>query len=309
MSRLKASIDLGTNTARLLIGTTCDGRVARSHLSRCITRLGGGFSKEKGISREAAARTVAALKVFAATLKEFHVSELRAVATSAVRDAVNRDEFCREVMTASGIQLEVISGEEEGRLTLLGVRSGLDFAADTMVVFDVGGGSTEYTVAQGDSIIFTKSLPLGVVRLTEGKGSHAAISDKIERELKLLRSEMDVAGVTPLCMNSTLVATAGTATTLAAIDIGLVDYDYSKVNNHLLGITQIRDIFTRLARLSPAERLKQIIGLEEGREDLIIAGTLLTLKSMEMFASTSLKVSDFGLLEGVLLDSDMPESS
>jgi len=303
MNRLKASIDLGTNTVRLLIGKECDGRVVRSHLCRSITRLGGGFSKEKGISREAAARTVAALKAFAATLKEFHVTDLRAVATSAVRDAPNSTEFCQEVMTASGIELEIISGEEEGRLTMLGVRSGLDAVHDTMLVFDVGGGSTEYTVAQGDNIIFTKSLPLGVVRLTEGKGSLAAISDKIERELELLLAEMDSEGVTRLCKNATLIATAGTATTLAAIDIGLTDYDYSKVNNHLLEITHIRNIFSRLASLSPKERLQQIIGLEEGREDLIIAGTLLTLKSMEMFGCTSLKVSDFGLLEGVLLDS------
>lgn len=129
------------------------------------------------------------------------------------------------------------------------------------------------------------------------------MSDKIERELKLLRSEMDLAGVTPLCMNSTIVATAGTATTLAAIDIGLKDYDYSKVNNHMITATRIREIFDRLSALSPSERLQQIIGLEKGREDLIIAGTLLTLKSMEIFGSTSLKVSDFGLLEGVLLDS------
>jgi exopolyphosphatase/guanosine-5'-triphosphate,3'-diphosphate pyrophosphatase len=301
MNRLKASIDLGTNTARLLIGSECDGRVVRSHITRRITRLGGGFSKETGISPEAAARTVGALKDFAAALKEFQVTQLRAVATSAVRDAVNRDEFCREVKTETGIQLEVISGEEEGRLTLLGVRSGLDVIADTMLVFDVGGGSTEYTVAQSDRILFTKSLPLGVVRLTEGKGSSAAIADKIARELKLLLEEMDSNGVAPLCNNATLIATAGTATTLAAIDIGLVDYDYSKVNNHLLEISNIRNIFSRLACLTPKERLQQIIGLEEGREDLIIAGTLLTLKSMEIFGSTTLKVSDFGLLEGVLL--------
>lgn len=303
MKPLKAAIDLGTNTARLLIGRESEGRVVRSHLCRRITRLGGGFSREAGISREASARTVAALGEFAAALKQFHVTELRAVATSAVRDAINRNDFCQRVMTATGIELEVISGEEEGRLTLLGVRSGLDEVAETMLVFDVGGGSTEYTVAQGERIIFTKSLPLGVVRLTEGKGSQAAMADKIRRELAMLYSEMNAVGVIPLCRDATLVATAGTATTLAAIDIGLADYDYSKVNNHLLEIDRIRNIFSRLASLTPAERLQQIIGLEEGREDLIFAGTLLTLQSMEMFGSSSLKVSDFGLLEGVLLES------
>jgi exopolyphosphatase/guanosine-5'-triphosphate,3'-diphosphate pyrophosphatase len=301
MRQIKASIDLGTNTARLLIGAKLNGNVERLHISRAITRLGGGFSKEKGISRDAAQRTIATLKEFALTLNGFNVTELRAVATSAVRDAVNRDEFCHEVKLASGIELEVISGEEEGSLTLLGVRSGLDSVAHTLLVFDVGGGSTEYTVSQDDTILFTKSLPLGVVRLTEGRGNAAAMLAKINRELNLLLAEMDNAGVIPFIKDATLIATAGTATTLAAIDIGLADYDYSKVNNHILHADRISEIYNRLSSLSPAERLAQVTGLEEGREDLIIAGTLLTMKSMEMFASKSLKVSDFGLLEGIIL--------
>lgn len=302
MKRLKASIDLGTNTARLLIGADENGKIVRHHVARSITRLGGGFSKESGISQEASDRTVTAMKEFSAIINEFRVTEVRAVATSAVRDAVNRDEFCLAVRSASGIELEVISGDEEGRLTLSGVISGLDVVPDKMLVFDVGGGSTEYTAAEKGKIIFTQSLPLGVVRLTEGKGSIEAISDKIDRELKLLFYEINSAGISALLKDATLIATAGTATTLAAIDIGLTDYDYSKVNNHILNDVRIRAIFNRLSPLSPSERLRQIIGLEQGREDLIIAGVLLTLKSMEMFGSKSLKVSDFGLLEGIMLN-------
>ena len=301
MRALKASIDLGTNTARLLLGSAINGKIGRQHISRRITRLGGGFSTEKGISREAADRTIAAMKDFAATLAEFKVTELRAVATSAVRDAVNREAFCREVRAAAGIDLEVISGETEGRLTLLGVMSGLDVVPDTMLVFDIGGGSTEYTLAKGTEILFSSSLPLGVVRLTEGKVTVAAMAEKIDRELEALLTEIDSAGLKPLLADATLIATAGTATTLAAIDIGLTDYDYSKVNNHLLTAEGIEVIFKRLLPLSPAERLKQITGLEEGREDLIVAGTLLTIKSMQLFGKETLKVSDSGLLEGILL--------
>ena len=160
MKNLKASIDLGTNTARLLIGSVESGKIVRCRISRRITRLGGGFSKESGISNEAAIRTIESMKEFAASLAEMNVEEVRAVATSAVRDAANRNEFCREVRSASGIGLNVISGEEEGRLTLLGVMSGLDTVPDTVLVFDVGGGSTEYTVAQGGDILFTRSLLL-----------------------------------------------------------------------------------------------------------------------------------------------------
>jgi len=303
MSSFRAAIDLGTNTARLLIGSVDGGKIERHHVIRRITRLGGGFSKDKGISREAADRTVAAMKDFAATLAEFKVTALRAVATSAVRDAVNREAFCREVRTASGIDLEVISGETEGRLTLLGVGSGLDVVPDTMLVFDVGGGSTEYTISKGDEILFSRSLPLGVVRLTEGKGTVAAMEEKIERELSALRTEMQSLGFLDCTQNATLLGTAGTATTLAAIDIGLADYDYTKVNNYILSKEAIGGILRRLLPLAPSERLRKITGLEPGREDLIIAGTLLTLKTIELFGFSAMKVSDFGLLEGVMLDS------
>jgi len=297
-----AAIDLGTNTARLLIGSCENGAISRHHLSRRITRLGGGFTVESGISREAAARTLSAMIDFAATLQKFNVSRLKAVATSAVRDAANRESFCRDVQAAAGIELDVIPGDVEGALTLRGVVSGLDTRPDILLVFDVGGGSTEYTLARGDDILFTRSLPLGVVRLTEGKGTVAAMGDKIRRELDTLFGDFMASGFAPLLSGATLVATAGTATTLAAIDLGLADYDYRKVNNHLLTAETISGIFNRLLLLSPVERVRQITGLEQGREDLIIAGTLLTLMSMELFAIASLKVSDFGLLEGVLLE-------
>jgi exopolyphosphatase/guanosine-5'-triphosphate,3'-diphosphate pyrophosphatase len=297
-----ASIDLGTNTARLLIGTCVNGRVERLRICRRITRLGGGFTREHGISPEAAERTLAAMKDFAVTLREYNVEHLRAVATSAVRDAANGTDFCRIVENKTGIRLEVISGDEEGRLTLLGVNSGLDKQTEVLLVFDVGGGSTEYTIAANSEILFTASLPLGVVRLTEGKGAVAAMDDKIRRELAQLLKMIAGAGLNGRLAQATLVGTAGTATTLAAIDLGLTDYDYRKVNNHHITASRIKELLAQLLPLSPVERLQQIAGLEEGREDLIVAGTLLTLASMEMLGFSSMKVSDYGLLEGVLLD-------
>lgn len=300
-SKRFASIDLGTNTARLLIGSCQDGVIERQHVSRKITRLGGGFCRERGISPEAAERTITALKDFAADLQAFNVTSLKAVATSAVRDAANRDYFCSQVKNLTGINLEVISGDKEGELTLKGVLCGLDIRPKTLVVFDVGGGSTEYTIAQGDKILFTSSLPLGVVRLTEGKVSVAAMTEKIERELDQLLLELNSAGLACLLPEATLAATAGTATTLAAIDIGLEDYDYRKVNNHSMSYAAIAAIFSRLQPLTNSQRLA-IAGMEPGREDLIVAGVLLTLKSMEKLGINMVKVSDFGLLEGVLLD-------
>ncbi len=301
MHHLLAAIDLGTNTARLLIGRHLpDGTVQPVTVSRRITRLGGGFTRESGISPEARERTLAALHEFAAEMKRHDVQHLRAVATSAVRDAANGKEFCREVLETTGIRLEVINGEEEGLLTLRGVLAVIDKRPESLFVFDVGGGSTEYTLSQGETPLFTRSLPLGVVRLTEGKGECEAMIEKIDRELNALRDEVGEKGLLPKVGNAMLVGTAGTATTLAAISMSMIDYDYRRVNNHTLSRAEIDAIFKRLLPLSPAERLL-VPGMEKGREDLILAGCLLTLRTMELFGFERMKVSDFGLLEGILL--------
>jgi len=300
MSELVAAIDLGTNTARLLIGTCERGRILPHVVVRRITRLGGGFSRETGISPEARERTLTALAEFSRELRQHDVLQIRAVATSAVRDAANGAEFCRQVREITGITLEVIDGHSEGQLTLQGVLAGLDPIPQHIAVFDVGGGSTEYTIARDRELLFSRSLPIGVVRLTEGKSTTDAMNDKIERELRSLNEALIHEGMLPLAEGARVVGTAGTATTLAAISMGMLDYDYRRVNNYAIQRDEIEAILHRLLPLSPAERL-QIPGMEPGREDLIIAGTLVTLKSLELFGSQTLTVSDFGLLEGVLL--------
>jgi exopolyphosphatase/guanosine-5'-triphosphate,3'-diphosphate pyrophosphatase len=295
-----AAIDLGTNTARLLIGTCENGVIDQKLIMRRITRLGGGFSVEAGISEDARKRTLLAMKEFSGKIEEYGVVNIRAVATSAVRDAVNGDLFCREIFEETGINLEVISGDTEGLLTLDGVIAGLDSVPRKLLVFDVGGGSTEYTFANERKPLFSRSLPLGVVRLTEGKPDKTAMEDKIDSELAQLTVEMTQRGLIPLDPDTVVVGTAGTATTLAAISMSMTDYDYRKVNNYCLSLKEIESIFAKLLPLTPDERL-QIPGMEKGREDLIIAGTLLTMKTLACINSKMLKVSDFGLLEGVLL--------
>lgn len=300
MNELMASIDLGTNTARLLIGKKEDEHtITPVLLERHITRLGGGFTRENGISAEAEERSLAAMKEFAAKLKQHQVRSIRAVATSAVRDAINGKQFCSRIFAETGITLQVITGEQEALYTLRGVISGLDRKDGMFFVFDVGGGSTEYTLARGSVPTFTRSLPLGVVRLTEGKQTPPAMTDKIRRELHLLADEMrkSLVGM----KDAILVGTAGTATTLAAIHLQMTDYDYRRVNNHTMTLSDIEAIYRELLPLSPPERL-QVKGLEKGREDLIIAGTLITIETMKLFGFETLKVSDFGQLEGLLLE-------
>jgi exopolyphosphatase/guanosine-5'-triphosphate,3'-diphosphate pyrophosphatase len=224
---------------------------------------------------------------------------VRAVATSAVRDAANGAQFVKQVQRETGIVLATIDGNIEAALTIKGIKAGLDQQAEQMLMFDVGGGSTEYGFTCGDSPLFSTSLPLGVVRLASCSADFATISDKIDQQLSILKQQMEDKNLLPDPAKTTLVGTAGTATSLAAIDLEMTDYDYRLVNNHQLSRQRIDEIYRQLAPLSPLERLK-VTGLEPGREDLIIAGILITLKTMDMFGFKQMKVSDYGLLEGLL---------
>jgi exopolyphosphatase/guanosine-5'-triphosphate,3'-diphosphate pyrophosphatase len=301
MGPATAAIDLGTNTARLLIGFAGpDGCISPVLVKRRITRLGGGFSREEGLSREARDRSIEALTDFADEMKHHGVGNYRAVATSAVRDAANGRQFCDEVLRVAGVGLEIIDGREEGILTLNGVLAGLDDCRGNFLIFDIGGGSTEYSLATDRQLLFTESMHLGVVRLTEGKGAPDRMTEKIDRELSLLESALAEAGLATLLPDTRLVGTAGTATTLAAISMKMTEYDYRKVNNYRMSLHDIREIYATLLPLSPADRLT-IPGMEKGREDLIIAGMLVTLRTMERFGFSNLTVSDFGLLEGLFL--------
>ena len=301
-----AAIDFGTNTARLLIAVRhADGTFEPLHIEREIVRMGGGFSREQGLAPDAVQRGLACLTRFAEIMDRYRIPCAAAAATSAVRDAVNGRDFVAEARRLTGIELAVIDGESEGRLTLAGVISGLGHEPERLMVFDVGGGSTEYTLATGGSADYVSSLPLGVVRLTEGISTPDGMREKIGRELDRLVEDMGRSGRSGPAAGTLLVGTAGTATTLAAIRLKMVTYDYRIVNNSLLTIDEIRDIYRMLLPLTPRERLS-VPGLEKGREDLIIAGTLITMMTMERFGFTTMTVSDFGLLEGLLVCGIVP---
>jgi exopolyphosphatase / guanosine-5'-triphosphate,3'-diphosphate pyrophosphatase len=300
MEQPKASIDLGTNSARLLIGVAGNRHAIRPLVvKRVVTRLGGGFTRENGLSRQACERSLAVMREFADDIERYGVETVRAVATSAVRDAVNGGAFADEVLRKTGIRLEIIDGREEALFTLRGVVSGLADNGDYLV-FDIGGGSTEFTLARGENLLFTRSLPLGVVRLTEGKITVEAMAEKICRELNTLRNEMESTGAGTISSGVTLVGTAGTVTTLAAVDLNMADYDYSRVQGHILSLSAIRGIYRSLLPLTPDQRLL-VPGVEKGREDLIIAGALIVIKTMELFRFEECTVSDAGLLEGLLI--------
>ena len=315
-----ASIDIGTNTLRLLIADIDNKRLKPVFLKRIITRLGGGYTETAGIADKARERTIKALKLFSEKLKEYRVEEVRAVATSVVRRAKNREEFLGGVREQTGLEVSTISGDEEARLSLLGVlsviKAGTDFkSVPKCLVVDIGGGSTEFIAVADGKMAGTWSLEMGVVHLTEEylkadpptKEELGNMESEIEGIISDLRCKiLDSGFLTPnsklQTLNSTLfIGTAGTITTLAAIDQGLEKYEPDKINNYILKYTAIKKIYKHLASLHLRQR-EEILSLEKGREDIIIPGAAIVLKAMEAFGFSSITVSDAGLLEGILLN-------
>ncbi len=314
-----ASIDIGTNTLRLLIAEADEmGELKPVVHKRTITRLGGNFSVERGIDLVAAERTFAALDDFKKTIVEKGVDVVMAVATSVVRRARNGAWFVSEVYKRSGIDVRVIDGQEEARLSLLGVLSVLKTRMEKRLVFDIGGGSTEFIAVDADGrrgdnpLVAAWSMEMGVVHLTEkyllSDPPSATDVNGLEAEvgavLTGLRSQMKKSGVSPAEYSggagAALVGTAGTITTLAALDQDLQVYDRSKINNYTLTKERISGLYKKLRAMSLSER-SSVLSLEKGREDLIIPGSAITLLVMDMFGFDSVVVSDAGLLEGIII--------
>lgn len=297
-----ASIDIGTNTLRLLIADVEGERLKPVYIKRVITRLGGGYKDDTGIDPESARRTIETLDTFARTIKEYGVTDVKAIATSVVRRARNREIFLDEAFKRTGLKIQTISGDEEGRLALLGVLSVIRDGHKRCLVIDIGGGSTEFMATEGGRMVGVWSLDMGVVHLTErylktdppNEEELQEMEDEIEGVIKRLRISDQKPEI--------FVGTAGTITTLAALDQGLEVYEPERINNYILTYDAIKGMYEYLASLPIKEREK-ILTLEKGREDLIIPGAAIVLKAMEAIGFDRMTVSDAGLLEGILLSS------
>src|SRR3990172_36335 len=299
-----AAIDVGTNTLRLLVAETVgpdDYTVL--HEEKKITRLGEGLWSTGVLQDAPRRRSLTVLRRFADLARSLKAGEIAAVATSAVREARNGQEFVGEVWREAGLALRVIDGEEEACLTLLGVRHGLRLGSRRVLAIDIGGGSTEFVLARGEVIEGIVSTGLGVVKLTEQYlvsdpptvDERRRLEEFVGTRIDRLRRELPGLGA------AQLVGTAGTVTTLAAVDLALVTYDRQKVRGHCLSLARVRELLDRLARLPLRER-RQVPGLESGRADIILAGAAILAVSMERLRDHELRVSNDGLREGILLD-------
>jgi exopolyphosphatase/guanosine-5'-triphosphate,3'-diphosphate pyrophosphatase len=308
-----ASIDIGTNTLRLLVAETGMAAPPRPIIyRRAITRLGGGYTVDAGIDRASAERTFKALAEFCRAIDETGgLDEVIAAATSVVRRAANGKWFLGEVLRRTGLMVRVLSGDEEARISMLGVASVIRDASPRRLVMDIGGGSTEFIAIEDDAIAGTWSMEMGVVHLTEGHlmtdppspDELSCLEGEISGVLDDLKGRMKGDGVDPSAYGgrATLVGTAGTVTTLAALDQGIEVYDRERVNNYRLTREAVARIYSDLARLTLDER-SVLLALEKGREDLIIPGAAIMLLVMDSFGFGSVRVSDAGLLEGLIIE-------
>ncbi len=297
-----ATIDAGSNTLRLLVGKVIAGKVVPELYLRRICRLAGGFSDKDGLSSEARERTLAAFKELAESCRYFAVRQVRAVGTAAFRQAVNGEEFAIEIRSATQVPLEIISGEMESKYMAAGVLSALDPLPEQSLIIDIGGGSTEFVLCSQQKVVWSCSLPLGVVRLTEGypssKQRYKFIDDILNSLIDEIVNACESAAVDFTTL--ALVGTAGTVTTLAALDLEMTEYDWRRVNNYSLSLSRLQYWQSRLIPLNLSER-EALSGMEAGRGDLIVSGLEILICLMQKMNNRCVTVSDFGILEGLLI--------
>jgi len=293
-----AAIDIGTNTVRCLIGEVRDGVLTPRAVHRDIIRLGEGLRARGELDPAAFGRLTAVLNSYRGYIKESGCGLIRAVGTSALRDADREGMIGRTLNEVLGHPVDVITGEEEARLTSLGVQAGIGLMNDGLIL-DIGGGSTELIRVSAGTNIWWTSLPAGVVHLTEelfldDPPLESQVAALRTRFRDLLELERDDGG-------KRLAGTAGTPTTLAAVQLGIDDYDPTLVNGHVLSMDAVQGLVKEFLVRTSDERLA-MSGMEKGREDLIVAGSLMVLDVMGRWGHEEMVVSDWGLLEGIAID-------
>ena len=302
--RILAGIDIGTLTCRLLIAELApSGTLRELRSDRRILRLGQGVDRDRMLRGDAMARVAETLKEWCTLMEGYQVDASIAVATSAVRDAGNREEFVRLVHRQTGLEIEILSGEEEARRTILGIRSGLPAGVSDVLALDIGGGSTEFILDRPGQTPMMRSVDIGVVRLCERLLRHdPPTSEEIHQAREWVRAETVTAvGEMTLPVGLTFVGTAGTITSLAAMAQQLPTYEPARIHNYRLARTVVEELESTLLARTKSERVG-LPGLEANREEVIAAGAIILRTVMETVKIPSLLVSDLGLREGVLLD-------
>ena len=296
-------VDIGTNSTRLLIADVEDGRVHEVQRRSEVTRLGEGVDATGRLGEEPMARVLATLEAYHEAIREQGCDATTGVLTSAVRDAENGDEFTELVRTRFDLDVRTIPGEEEARLTFLGATAGRADPPDgSLLVIDIGGGSTELVIGRGGDVAFNVSTQAGVVRQTE---RHLRSDPPAPAELRGLGDEVReiVAGAVPTEVRAGVaaaVAVAGTATSCAAIAQELDPYDPNRVEGYVLEVGDLELLLARLAAMPLAER-RTVVGLHPDRAPTIVAGVVILLEALRAFDLDRVEVSERDILWGAAL--------
>jgi exopolyphosphatase/guanosine-5'-triphosphate,3'-diphosphate pyrophosphatase len=297
-----AAIDCGTNSTRLLVVDGAGSVVAREMR---ITRLGEGVDTSRRLRDDAIERTVAALRGFRLIMDGAQVARSRMVATSAVRDASDGDRFLSSAAEVVGVEAELLSGEEEGRLSYEGATADLPQEQGTVAVIDIGGGSTELVV-KPDRDIRSISMDIGCVRVTERLlRSDPPLPEEISRARDAIRTELSravevIPELRALGPDTQLVGLAGTVSTLASLELNLEQYDRARIHHALLTRDAVERWCEILGRESIAERSRRV-ALPEGRQDVIVGGALVLSEAMRTFDLPTCLVSEDDLLDGLVM--------
>jgi exopolyphosphatase / guanosine-5'-triphosphate,3'-diphosphate pyrophosphatase len=292
-----ATIDIGTNTTLLLVART-DPAIDVIEERAEITRLGRGIGSNGALDGEAIARTLGALRDFAAIARR-HDARIAAVGTEALRRAANAAAFLEPAAEILGTQVEVIDGRREAALTFGAVVAAFpDVRAGALVVVDIGGGSTEIVLASDGEVGFRTSLPLGSVRLTEALIHHDPPTDD-ERAATASAVDAAIRGVPFSRQPATLVGVAGTVTSLAAMALALPSYDPARVHGYRLSRADLAREIARLGAATQPER-ERMIGLDPRRADVIFAGALILERIANAAGVGEIRVSDRGIRWGLL---------
>ncbi len=297
-SPLYAAIDCGTNSTRLLIS---DGTNTLTRRMR-ITRLGQGVDATGRLAPEAIGRTLEVLTEYAGLLASHEVAGLRVAATSAARDAANSGDFFGPARELLGVEPELLSGTEEAELSFLGATSGLPADGGPYLVVDIGGGSTEFAVGAG-SVAGSRSTQMGCVRLSEKYLHHdPPLPEELSNCLAEVEFHVDeVRRAMPMAASaSRLVGLAGTVTTVAAVEIGLAEYDPEAIHHFVLTKPAAEDVFRTLATEALADRVHNP-GLEEQRADVIVGGCCVLVGIMRHLGFDECLVSEADILDGLVL--------
>lgn len=300
-----AAVDVGTNSFHLVVVRLLgDGKFSVITKEKVVVRLGESASQIKHLTEEAMARGVAAMKLFAVIAARTG-SPVRAVATSAVREASNRDEFIERVRRETGFEIEVVSGFEEARLIYLGVLQALPVYNERMALFDIGGGSTEFLVGERGRILYANSYKIGAIRITQRFFPNERVtSDQVEQCKAFLRGDIYHAAEAVRTSGArSIIASSGTAQTFTAMALAARGESIPETLN---GVTvsreEIRDVVSRVLRARSFAERASIPAVDPRRVDILAAGGVVLQTILEECDVRTLTISTYALREGIVLD-------